>query len=241
MRTPAYILGVLDSLVKAGAVSSDYAAGFASVLTKQAGAAQNFHDNYKEWKRKHPDQRMDPEQVREMLLKSRPWYTRAFSPNSGWGNWFSNRIGKMMRGPRAYFGATATPSSEAYDRALRDMENRELFDYIEDEYTLPAEVAGAIQDLFVRDAGFRVRDAKRTMSDFTRREEGLTDDYADSYRTAQGEFAIRSGYYVPKWDKKPLEKHDEPPYGKDLPSSYGANKHLFYRVGYTNPIAKDKK
>ena len=241
MKTPAYIMGVLDALVKAGAVSPAYAAGAASVLTKQAGlfgntAAQNYHDNYMRWRAQNPGQQLTPDAARQLALDSRNWYEKAFSPAAGWGTWASNRAGKWTAGIRSVFGASNVPTSAEYDRAYKDEVNKQLKPYIDTHYNLDAQAAGATQDAFVRDADFRVLDAKRTMSDLARENAGLTEDYADQYRTEGGTAAIRGGPYKPKYDTKSTKPPEQ--YGQNLPKSYGANKSMFYRVGYTNPLAR---
>jgi hypothetical protein len=243
MSTPAYILGALDVLVKTGAVSPDYAAGAASVFVKQAGlfgdtAAQNMEDNYTAWREQNPHAEMTPEKARELALQSRNWYSRAFSPNAGWGNWFSNRMGKWTRGIRSFFGASNVPSAEQYDRELQDMENQNLSNYMsEHNHGLPPEVAGALQEGFIRDAHRRVLDAKDTMTEMERIDAGLTDDYIDQYKSIQGNTAIRGGAYKPKYDKAKIKATPQPGYGKKVPKSFGANSTMFYNVGYTNPLS----
>jgi len=244
MCTPAYILGALDALVKSGAVSPAYADGVASVLTKEAGlfwdsAAQNMHDNYREWREKNPYAQMTPEKARELALSSRNWYSRAFSPNAGWGNWISNRFGKWTSGIRRFFGGSNVPDAAAYDRELRDMENQRLDNYVSENMTTAPEVAGALQEGFVRDADFRVNDAKQYMSEVNRVHAGLTDDYADQYKSRAGSAAIRGGAYNPKYEGakiKPPGPSTTPNYGKGLPDSFGSNKKMFYQVGYSNKM-----
>lgn len=241
MRTPAYILGALDALVKTGEVSPVYAAGVADVLAKSAGlwwdsSAQDYANNYNAWLRANPSRvRKDgtvdirPDEATALVDKSRNWYQK-LAPKAGWGGWAKNMWG---RATRWLPGKSDYLTSEYYDREYNDMANRRRADWLKRyNLALHPEVAGAVQDAHVRDAGFRVQDAKHTMSKSDREAAGLTDDYANTFKTRQGDAAIGAKLYKPQFDKPTPAS----PYGKNLPHSYGTNSHMFYRVGYNNPL-----
>lgn len=246
MRSPEYILGALDVLVKAGEVSPAYAAGVADVLVKDAGlfwntAAQNFHDNYQKWQQANPGKQLTPDEARQMGLDSRNWYDKAFSPNAGWGNYLSNRWSKHVgrHFSKLFAGdddASLKYTPEYYDQELQDMENQRLKSYSDSHFSAAPEAAGAMQDAFVRDANIRYQNAKATMTPEEMEAAGIDEDYADRYRTTAGNAAIRGGAYKAKYDVKP-QSPQKARYGEGLPDTYGGNKHLFYRTGYTHSFA----
>lgn len=247
MSSSAYTLGVLDALVKAGEMSPAYAAGVADVLAKEAGlfgdnTAQFYQDAYNEFRRAHPeriraDDTLDisPDEAKALADRSQNWYDQ-IGPDAGWGNWISNRWHKYVW---RHMPGVANRGAEYYDRELTDMENKARHDRLQQSgVALHPEVAGALQDAHMRDAQFRVEDAKRWMLNSDREAAGLTDDYADRYRTVAGDAAVTGGVYKPRYHKPVNAGPQKATYGKNLPSSYGANKHMFYRVGYMNPLAQ---
>ena len=249
MDSSAYTLGVLDALVKAGEMSPAYAAGVADVLAKEAApfwdhTAQLYQNAYDEFRQAHPERiRPDgtldirPDEAKAIADKSQNWYDQ-IGPDAGWGNWIRNRWNKYVW---RHMPGVAGKDQDAgyYDRELTDMENKARHDRLQRSgVALHPAVAGALQDAHMRDARFRVEDAKRWMLNSDREAAGLTDDYVDKYRTAAGDAAVAGGVYKPKYHKPVNAGPQKATYGKDLPSSYGANKHMFYRVGYMNPLAQ---
>ena len=238
MVTPAYILGALDTLVKAGELSPDYALGVASVLEKQAGlfwdsTASDYNNAYNSWKAQNPGKQMTPDAALAIADKSRNWW-ESMKPKAGWGNYIKNRFNKWTR-----WWPTDKMTGEMYDRQLKDMENRETYNRLKKRNIgLHGDFAGALQDAHMRDASFRLEDARRTMSPAARQAAGLTDDYADTYRTAAGDQAVVGKAYKPQFHKAPNAGPQKAPYGQNLPSSYGANKHLFYNTKYVNPLVQ---
>jgi hypothetical protein len=208
------------------------------VLEKQAGlfwdsTASDYNSEYNAWKAQNPDRQMTPDEAVAIADKSRNWWEYV-GPNAGWGNYLKNRWHKWTR-----WWPTDNMTGEMYDRQLRDMENRERFNRLKERnFGMHADFAGALQDAHMRDATFRVLDAQRTLSPWERERQGLTDNYADTYRTAAGDQAAISKAYKPKFygQPKPFSGPQKATYGQDLPSSYGANKHLFYNTRYRNPL-----
>lgn len=234
METPAYMLGALNVLVKAGEVSPAYAAGVASVLSKRAGflwdtTAGNYTDAYRDWQAKNPGKAITPDEAVALVDNSRNWWE---GDGVSFGDWAKNRWGKLTR-----WWPTDKMTGEMYDRQYKDMQNRARQERLARRgIALHPEVAGALQDAHMRDAGFRLEDAKRTMLPADREAAGLTDDYADTYRTTAGDSAVSGGAYKPQFHKAPGSGPQKATYGQNLPSSYGANKHMFYRSGYLNPL-----
>ena len=211
MRSPEYILGALDVLVKSGEVSPAYAAGVADVFVKNAGLFWNSMGNdymteYNKFRAAHPERvkpngtlDLTPDEATAMFDRSRNWYN-SIGPDGGWGNWIKNRWKKNL--------------------------------------ALHPEVAGAIQDAHVRDANFRYQDAKAFMDPGQMEAAGIDEDYAEKYRTAAGNSAVNGGAYKAKYDTKP-KGPPKPRYGEGLPDTYGGNKKLFYRTGYGRGFGDD--
>jgi len=243
MGTPAYMLGALDALVKSGAVSADYAAGVVDVLVKDAWFAsspnQNFKDLLDEWRAEHPGEKMTREAARDIVLRSRPWYYRAFRPNAGWGEYLGNRWDKIMAAIKSTFGQRKYPTGEQYDTLLEDRENLELRRFADENLILDNEVSGALQDEFVRVGKQVVKDAKKYMPEIERNQWGYDDDWPSVHRTRQGTMALRGGFFKPEYDTESVTTPEpDPPRGKPLPDSYGDNKKLFSRIPYMDPFVR---
>lgn len=246
MKSSAYVLGVLDVLVKSGEVSPAYAAGVADVLSKQAdwnpfwwdSAGQNYQEEMQKWLANNPNAR-DPvtgrinitgDQAAQIIDNSRHWWTGAGRRSM---DYLGNRIRKAFR-----WWPGTTMTADMYDRELEDRRNAFRNDYMKDlrsQTGVHAEVEGALQDKHVQDADFRVLDAQRTMLPSEREAAGYTPDYADRYRNIYGTGAIQSGIYKPKYDKVRKTPY-ESKYGKGLPKSFGNNAGMFYTTNWANPL-----
>ena len=241
MFSPAYMLGALDALVKAGAVSPAYAAGASGVLGKCAGLMSDtfyntLDEKYGDWVKSHPNQQISPRLARRMVLESLNWYDN-IGPDGGFGNWVRRKWGNLSRPFREWAGSSTVPPEGAYDRAYRDDINKWLDDYLSKRTQVNATLRAALQDEFVRDADRRVHDAATHMTRYERAARGLPDNYSDRYRRNPEAVAMMvSGKYKPKYDRKTIKPSSG--YGQGLPKEYGANRHLFHMVGYKD-LLKD--
>lgn len=245
MGTPAYVLGVVDALVKAGELSPAYAAGVSSVLRKHAGLFwdTSHEDTAKamsEWQNAHPGEQM-PASVAQAIYdkQGHNWYDNFTSNNgAGWGYTLKNKWGKMLS--HTWWGTNGmTP--DMYDAELRAKKNegalaRQKEWESQGKYLSPM-ASGALQDARMRDARTVMNNAHaRGMSAFDREQAGLTDDYVDKFRTQSGDAAATSGTYDPKYfrvDKQEAPKG--PAYGYGLPKQFGANKNLVYKRDFYDP------
>lgn len=247
MRSPEYILGALDVLVKSGEVSPAYAAGVADVLVKNAGLFWNSMGNdymteYNKFRAAHPERvkpngtlDLTPDEATAMFDRSRNWYN-SIGPDGGWGNWIKNRWKKNVS---RHMWWNDDPGAEYYDREYNDMKNQRRLELMQSSnLALHPEVAGAIQDAHVRDANFRYQDARAFMDPGQMEAAGIDEDYAEKYRTAAGNSAVNGGAYKAKYDTKP-KGPPKPRYGEGLPDTYGGNKKLFYRTGYGRGFGDD--
>lgn len=240
MASPAYVLGVLDALTKAGEVSPAYAAGVMHGLEKSAGLFwDTSHDAVArasaEWQRANPGVQMPPDVARRIMAeRGHNWHD---SNDAGTWDWLKNRIGKL----RSYtpWGGAKTPAM--YDRELQAMRNKvalgRINQWARDGKVLDPMMAGALQDAYMRDAGFVSQDARKYMTSAARDRAGYGDGYADKFRTATGDVAANSGYYKPQFFKKNTPDPAKPAYGQGLPKQFGANKGLFYKRDYFDPTA----
>lgn len=211
MRAEAYIAGVLDTLVKAGAVSHGYAAGLVDGLSKQADWApwadspqQNYWEAVQDYAEQHPERvaggrfEISPDEAAKLIDDSRHWYTGGLDRL---GTLASNRLRKWTR-----WLPGRNMTAAMYDRELEDSRNRFRRDYMrqlmQDGWAINPQVAAAVQDKHYRDAKMRMADARRTMGPAAAYRAGYTDDYAESFRTQQGDAAIASGQYKPVYDTK---------------------------------------
>ncbi len=240
MASAAYMAGVLDTLVKAGAVSQGYADGLMAGLSKQAdwtpwvdSAQQNYWEEVNAYAKAHPERvsgnsfQISPDEAAQLIDNSRHWWTGAGQRTK---TYLGNRIRKAFR-----WLPGNNKTGAMYDRELEDSRNRFRRDYMQRELmqngmAINPQVAAAVQDKHYRDARMRVADARRTMGVGGAGGAGYTDSYADEYRTPQGDAAIRAGQYKPVYDTK---NTGQPQYGyrqqssdarvRQLQQTYGAN------------------
>lgn len=243
MATPAYILGALDALVKAGEVSPAYALGVSSVLEKSAGLVwdSSYNDTvgaYAQWRKANPDKALTPDIARQFMRDNAyNWYNIDKDRVSTW-DWAKNRIGKYWN--KTWWG-NDNKTSDMYDRELELMRNKgslsRLKEWEGQGKALPPELAGALQDAFHRDAQFVSNDAKKYMNHDEIEAAGYGDGLANTFNTQAGNAAINSGMYKGQFAKPNTPAPDSTQYGKNLAPQYGANKDLFYKRDYFDPTA----
>lgn len=242
MVSQAYIAGVLDTLVKAGEVSPAYAAGVADVLSKQAmwwntlgGAQREFiQDNPGAM---NPDGSMNvsPDQAVATANRGVRHWWNLNRDGVGWGDWAGNRWNLAKTYVPTWLGGSSADKRDMFRHQYKVMQNKALLDRINASgESLHPSMAGALQDAFVRDANDMYNYAKDHMSPGEMEAAGIDENYADKFRTMSGNSAIRGGAYKPLYDVQKGPK--KPTYGEGLPSSYGANRHLFYNTGYTSAV-----
>lgn len=213
--SPAYVLGALDTLVKAGEVSPAYAAGVVDVLAKEAGwlfdtEAENLTQQWGDYMQQNPNAydfatgraTIGAGQAKQMIDSARPWY------DNMWGRMGANIAHGWRRAkswmPEAMVGKSM--SAEESRRLLELDRNRFRQDYLNRaQGAAPAALYGAFQDEATRDARYAYRDQQNYMSPdelaarFRAEDE---DDAAAQFRTPEGTAAMRNGLYKPTHDKQ---------------------------------------
>lgn len=252
MQSAAYIAGVLDTLVKAGEVSPAYAAGVADVLGKQAmwwnsvgGAQREFLEKNPNAKNPDGTWNITPDQAVEVANRGvTHWWN---GDGVGWGDWAGNRWDMARTYLPGFLGGTSADRRGMLSHQYKVMQNKALLERLRSGglQDLDPALAGAVQDAFVRDANDMYSYAKDHMSPEEMTAADIGENYADRFRTAAGTAAIRDGKYKPTYDVgagQPAAANagqkgpKRPAYGEGLPTSYGANKHLFYNTGYTSAV-----
>ncbi len=236
--------GALDTLVKAGAVSPDYADGLAAGLSKQAGYGiiddprTNYWEEIDAYAKAHPERvaggrfEISPDTAARLIDNSRHWWTGAGRRSS---TYLGNRIRRAFR-----WLPGNNMTAEMYDRELEDSRNKFRRDYVrelmDNGNAINPEVAAAVQDKHYRDARMRMADAVRTLGPARAREAGYAPGYAESFRTRQGNAAIAAGQYKPVYDTgNPNYVPDGTPPpksmygGEEMRRLYGTNAGLFAR------------
>ena len=212
MQSAAYMAGVLDTLVKAGAVSQGYADGLVDGLSKQAdwapwadSAQQNYWEEVNAYAKAHPERvqggsfQISPDEAAKLIDNSRHWWTGAGQRSATYLSYLLRKWTRWLPGNNM--------TGAMYDRELEDSRNKFRRDYMRDQLmqngmAINPQVAAAVQDKHYRDAQMRVQDARRTMGDAGARAKGYDDRYAQSFRTEQGNAAVASGQYRPVYDTK---------------------------------------
>lgn len=212
-RSTAYIAGVLDTLVKAGAVSPAYAAGVSSVLVKDAQyasawwnpfdtEAENLQQQWNGFMNRNPGA-VDPRtgmvsvgagQAKEMIDKARPWYDsmggRAMANMRHWGRMASRILPEFITGKQM--------SAEESRRLLEYDRNKFRRDFLNrGGAAVPATLHAAFQDEATRDAKYARRDQRYFMSpEKLNAEFGVNDEAAaKKFRSPWGTAAVRGGMY----------------------------------------------
>lgn len=229
--SPAYVLGALDVLVKAGEVSPAYAAGVVDVLAKEAGwltdtEAENLSQQWGDYMQKNPNAydfasgrtNIGEGHAKQMIDSARPWYDnaggRAWANMKHWGR----TVGSWLPGNQM--------SSEESRRLLEYDRNRFRQDFLNrTQGGAPSALYGAFQDEATRDARYAYRDQVNHMSPAeleARFRAENEDDAAGQFRTPEGTAAMRSGMYKPKYDKEMAQPQTKSVQNNPLSSMYGS-------------------
>lgn len=226
--SPAYVLGVLDTLVKAGEMSPAYAAGVADVLVKEAAAAssswynpfdtqaENIQQQWNAYADRNPgsynfatgQSTIDPEEAARVMDKARV-FTSGFGDkaSANMAHWW-NSTKRFLNNPFSggsndgWLGKTMSPEES---NRLREYEyNKIRLKQLQEAggANVPAALQAALQDKMVRDAKYVYRDQQNYMSpeELKARFGEDEDDAAAQFRTPEGTAAMRGGSYKPKYD-----------------------------------------
>lgn len=227
MRGDMYIAGVMDTLVKAGAVSPEYASGVLDTFVKKADWSllpdspfQNYWEEIQSTAdkaigssrkymspaqlaeaRQRAISSMSPEQQLEIIARSRHWYDNGFSRA---GNYLSNRFNRYIANPIGRFLGTSNRTASSYDHELAHNRAKELEAYQARELDPMLKMMGVVR------AGAQERandvenlyrtDTRYYMSDAKRRQLGYNKNPSDVYRSDVTDSAIAGGMYKPKHD-----------------------------------------
>ena len=243
MMRPAYTIGMLDAMVKSGAVPPDYARGAASVLCK---AADGLDDAMRGWLDAHPGK--DPakdlteDDAVAIVDNSRGFWTQGFR-RAGYN------VADRFRRATSWWGSApwAGWSSKDFDIALREEQNRARYDYLKavraqrikkhraNHPLLHPVLEARLQDRFMRNADEYVAMMKRRVLPTRLKALGIDEQtYPERYRTlytAPGTPGgpVYSGSVAPP---------NVTPYGKGLrhPEGYGPGVNLFHRANHVDPL-----
>lgn len=225
MRGDMYIAGVVDTLVKAGAVSPAYASGVAAVLVKRADWSlmpDSPFQNYWEEIQSAADKAigpsiknmsaeqltaarqkaiagMTPQQQWDIVAKSRHWYDNAPSRAGGY---IANRFNKYIANPIGRWLGTSNRTASSYDHELEHSRAKELEAYQARELDPMLKMmgmarAGAQERANDAENLYRT-DTRYYMSDAKRRQLGYNNKPSDVYRSDVTDAAIAGGMYRPK-------------------------------------------
>lgn len=243
--SPAYMLGVLDVLVKSGAVSRAYAAGAASVLTKSAALwrssgpaplssswlnpfdtqAENIQQQWNSLGDRNNGQPVTPDQARQVMDKARTW-------TYGFGDKASANLGHWWR--RTKYFLNGNSSDGWLGKQMSPEESNRLREYEYDKIRLdqmreaggaaPAELQAALQDGMVGNAKNVYHDQAQYMSPEQHRMMYGEDENeaADKFRTTAGTQAMRGGGYEPKYDKESVAVKTKSINNNPLAHMYGS-------------------
>lgn len=250
-RSPAYVLGVLDTLVKAGEVSPSYAAGVASVLQKEAGlfsdsAGVNLTQQWDDFVAKNRgaynpqtgQATMTGAQAKGMIDSARPWYDnmggRAMANLRHWGRSATSWLPEWVAGRRM--------SVEESRRLLEHDRNKFRQDYLARANGAgPSALYAAFQDNATRDAKYARRDQTRYMHPGQLEAEfGENDEAAAAkFRSPQGMAAMRGGLYKPTYDTRSAKTPKPSIHNNPLSGMYGsAERQKLYSQPFRGGLGK---
>ena len=256
-RSSAYVLGVLDTLVKAGEISPAYASGMASVLTKEAQyasawyspwdtEAENLQQQWNGFMNRNPgafnartgQATVSSGQAKEMIDKARPWYDnmggRASANMRHWGRVATSWLPEWLGGKKM--------SVEESRRLLEHDRNKFRQDYLNrGGAAVPAALHAAFQDAATRDAKYARRDQTRYMHPGQLEAEfGENDEAAgNKFRTAYGTGAMRGGLYKPVYDKRSAQVPKPSIHSNPLSGMYGsAERQKLYSQPFRGGLGK---
>ncbi len=260
-RSPEYMLGVLDVLVKSGAVSREYAAGAADVLTKSAALwrssgpaplesfwlnpfdsqAENIQQQYNALQDENGGKPVTPEQAREAMDRARTWtYALGDKASANMHHWW-NRAKYLLNGnsSEGWLGKVMSPEESNRYREY-EYDKIRLDQLREAAGGVPAELQGAIQDAMVGNAKYVYHDQKQYMAPeqhkktFGRNEEAA----ADKFRTEGGTNAMRGGYYKqPQHDTQSVTPKTPSMHNNPTANMYGSkDRARLFTQSYMNGI-----
>lgn len=256
--SPAYMLGVLDVLVKSGAVSREYAAGAADVLTKSAALwrssgpvqlsadwynpfdtqAENIQQQWNPYKDRLGGRRLTPEQAREVMDRARTWtYGFGDKASANMGHWW-RRFKYFLNGNKSEGWLGKVMSPEESNR-LREYEYDKIrLDQMrEAEGGVPAELQAALQDAMVGNAKAVYYDQANYMPEEQRKYMygNNANEAANKFRTNSGTQAMRGGMYEPKYDKESVAVKAKSLSNNPYSHMYGSkDRARLYSRAYTN-------
>ena len=222
MASKAYIFGVLDTLVKAGALSPDYAAGVMGVMEKHADAddAEAFSKALAAYNRRRGgNANLDmttPQDHVNAINDARPW--------------LSNRDGRIWAGAKHWVGdpvrwawgkVTASPKTwQDYEDEYEAWRANDAATWAQKEIDPDVKMrdAGALASAYETYSdriNARDRNAKRYMTQAQRQAAGYGEKDRNNFQTANTRAAIAGGLYKLRHD------YEAPSY-EAAPKFYGS-------------------